>query len=105
MMHITGGAYSKLKPLLQSADAHIFNSHSLNPQEIFFELYKKGVSDEEMYKTFNSGIGFIIGISEKDVDVVLSKAKTFNAEVIGKVLPGSGKIMIDSKFSKKRITY
>ncbi|GAH88384.1 unnamed protein product, partial [marine sediment metagenome] len=61
MMHITGGAFTKLKELLPNADAIITNEHSLEPKEIFWELYRKGISDEEMYKTFNCGIGFVLG--------------------------------------------
>ncbi len=35
MMHITGGAYSKLKQLLNGCSIFINNRHSINPQEIF----------------------------------------------------------------------
>jgi len=63
MMHITGGAYTKLKKLLENADAKI-TQHSLNPQSIFRKLSKK-ISDIEMYKTFNCGIGFILSTPKK----------------------------------------
>ena len=40
-----------------------------------------------MYNVFNMGIGFILAVNEKDVDVVLEKLAEINepAYVIGKV--------------------
>ena len=100
MMHITGGAYSKLKDLLENTDVEINRAHKLEPQNIFKELYKRGVSDEEMYKTFNCGIGFILSVSSKDADNVITELDT---DIIGKVVSGTGKIKIESMFSDKVI--
>ncbi len=106
MMHITGGAFTKLKDLLDDdANATIRNDHTLNPQKIFWELYKKGVSDEEMYKTFNCGIGFVLGANKKDVGGILKQIKGFKADIIGAIIQGDGKVMIQSQFSKKEIRY
>jgi len=104
MMHITGGAFTKLKGVLtESLDVIIHKNHSLEPQPIFDELYKRGVSDEEMYKTFNCGIGFVLGVSKRDAKKIVSKLDY--ADVIGEVKQGSGKIIIDSMFSNKQIEY
>ena len=100
MMHITGGAYSKLKELLENTDVEINRVHKLGPQNIFKELYKRGVSDEEMYKTFNCGIGFILSASSEDADNVITELDT---DIIGRVVPGTGKIKIESMFSDKVI--
>ena len=100
MMHITGGAYSKLKDLLENTDVEINKVHKLEPQNIFKELYKRGVSDEEMYKTFNCGIGFILSVSSKDANNVINGLDT---DIIGKVVSGTGKIKIESMFSDKVI--
>jgi len=105
MMHITGGAFTKLKDLLDNTDAMIRNDHELEPQEIFFELYRRGISDEEMYKTFNCGIGFILGVDRKDVDEIIKEIKNFKADVIGEITLGEGKVKIQSKFSRKQIEY
>lgn len=105
MMHITGGAFTKLKDLLYNADAIITNEHNLEPKEIFWELYKKGISDEEMYKTFNCGVGFVLGVSKEDSNRCLDEIKDFKADIIGKVIPGTGKIKIQSKFSDREIEY
>lgn len=100
MMHITGGAYSKLKDLLENTDVEINRVHKLEPQNIFKELYKRGVSDEEMYKIFNCGIGFILSVSSEDTDNVITELDT---DIIGKVVSGTGKIKIESMFSDKVI--
>lgn len=105
MVHITGGAFTKLKDLLNNADAKIRRSHKLKPQPIFKELYKKGVSDKEMYKIFNCGIGFILSVEPKDAHKILSEIKNFKADIIGEIIPGTGKVIIESSFSNKKIIF
>lgn len=105
MMHITGGGFTKLKSLLRNCDAVINRGHGLKPQEIFFELYERGVSDDEMYKIFNCGIGFVIGINERDADKVLNEIKTYKADVIGRIDVGRGDVIIKSEFSEKQVVY
>jgi phosphoribosylaminoimidazole (AIR) synthetase len=56
-----------------------------------------------MYKIFNCGIGLIISVNHKEVDKILSKIKTFKADMIGKIIPGNGRVIIDSAFSNKKI--
>lgn len=96
MMHITGGAYTKLKDLLYGADVKLNRSHRLRPQQIFKDLYEKGISDEEMYKTFNCGIGFILSVSPKGADRITPE---LDADVIGEITSGTGRVIIESMFS------
>lgn len=100
MIHITGGAYTKLKSLLKKTDA-IIDFGNLKIQSIFKELYKKGISDQDMYRTFNCGIGFVFSVSQKDSLKIVSQMK--GVHIIGKVLLGSGNVKINSIFSKKEI--
>jgi len=102
MMHITGGAYTKLKDLLGCADVKLKRDHKLQPQPIFRDLYKKGISDEEMYQTFNCGIGFILSVSPQDANKIVSE---LDADIIGEITSGSGKIKIESMFSDKEIEF
>ena len=102
MMHITGGAYTKLRDLLGCADVKINRNHKLQPQPIFRYLYKQGIPDEEMYKTFNCGVGFILSVSPQDADKIVSG---LDADIIGEVTSGSGKIKIESMFSDKEIEF
>ncbi len=96
--HYSVRAFTKLKDLLCNADIIMRNDHRLKPQEIFFELYERGISDEEMYRTFNCGIGFVFGVNKEDVNAVLNRIKEFKADAIGEVY-------IRSQFSKKEISY
>ena len=104
MMHITGGAFTKLKNILHESDIYINNRHKLNPQGIYYEIHDKGVSDEEMYKTFNCGIGFLFSIPESNVQSCLNSIKDYKSDIIGQVVKGNNKIKIKSKFSHKIIT-
>jgi phosphoribosylformylglycinamidine cyclo-ligase len=103
MMHMTGGAFTKLKDLLDSqSDVLIHRNHNLKPLPIFTEIYKKGLSDEKMYKTFNCGIGFIISVPKNHVEKVLKK---LNGSIIGEVIPGHGQVIVQSKFSNAEVIY
>ena len=100
MMHITGGAYTKIKSLLKKTDA-LIHFDKVKVQPIFRELYKRGVDSKEMYRTFNCGIGFIISVAQKDSFKIVSRTK--GAYIIGRVVSGSGFVKIKSMFSKKEI--
>lgn len=103
--HITGGAFTKLKELLNGADAVIKSTHGLTPPKIFKELYKKGISDKEMYKTFNCGIGLILSAPPKEAVRILRQIKNFKADIVGEVISGNGKVEIASFFSNKKIIF
>ncbi len=102
-MHITGGAFTKLRDILPpDADILIHREHSLKPQPIFKELYQRGVSDEEMYKTFNCGVGFIVSVSREDIRKI---PFTGDIDIIGEVVPGAGKVQIESAFREVVVEY
>lgn len=105
MTHITGGAFTKLKNLLNNTDIKITRNHKLKPQVIFQELYQRGVSDEEMYKTFNCGTGFILSVNPAEAEKIISKITPFNADIIGEIIPGTGQVKIESLFSDKEIIF
>ncbi|MAG47052.1 hypothetical protein CL617_00470 [archaeon] len=103
MMHITGGSFTKLRSLLHDSNVFIYRDHGLEPQNIFFEIYNRNVSDEEMYKTFNCGIGFVLSVNEQDCDDIISRITDFKVDIIGEVLPGNEDVMIESKFSNGNV--
>jgi len=106
MAHITGGAFTKLKDLLGSNLDAILEEHILNPQPIFYEVYERGVPDEKMYKIFNCGTGFIIGVAERQAEELLGKIRQrFRADRVGVVEKGNGKVKIPSAFSLKTVEF
>lgn len=106
MQHITGGAFTKIKDLLSGKDVIIHRNHKLKPYKIFRELYDKGITDHEMYQTFNCGIGFILSVSPKDANkILLQLNEEFKADIIGEVKRGTGQVRIESMFSKKVIIF
>lgn len=106
MVHITGGAFTKLKePLGDELDALIHKTDETKPQSIFYELSKRGVSDEEMYRTFNCGIGLVLSVSERSLEAILGEFAFggFKPKVIGEVISGKGRVRIKSAFSRRGV--
>lgn len=98
IMHITGGAYAKLKDVLpKDCNAKIKKLPKINP--IFKEIYSNGATDEEMYKTFNCGFGLILSVSPKDFTSVCIAVGGYE---IGEIVRGNGEIVIDSVFNQNK---
>ena len=106
-MHITGGAFTKLKDLLPGADARVTRDHGLEPHPIFRELHQEGVGDQEMYKTFNCGVGFVLGVPQQQASACVDTIKKagFESDVVGEVVKGEGRVHVASKFSDADLTY
>lgn len=112
MCHVTGGSYTKLLDFSDDeTDLRINNKHRLKPQAIFYEMYKKlnnkgrkKFADEDMYKTFNCGIGFIISVSSTAAREIHSESE-LDTDIIGEVVRGDGKVRLESMFSKKEIIF
>lgn len=94
MMHITGGAFSKLKDILKDADAVIEKFPHV--PRIFYDIYAKRVSNKTMYATFNCGVGFVLSVPKSEVVSILSHFK--KSAVIGRVEEGTGMVRIVSAF-------
>jgi phosphoribosylformylglycinamidine cyclo-ligase len=63
MAHITGGGLLNLKRMTDFG----FEIKMPSPHSIFENIQEKGnVDTEEMYKTFNMGVGFMVVVSEED---------------------------------------
>ena len=106
MAHITGGGFKKMIDIInENIDIVINRKHKIEPQSIFKLIKERGnLSDGEMYKTFNNGIGFILVVEKSIVDDVLSILRKYHkADIIGFAEKGSGKIRIESQYSDKTI--
>ncbi len=103
LAHITGGAFSKLDRL--SFGNIGFNVTNLpNPPRLFQKIQEiTKLSDYEMYRTFNMGIGFCIIAPESyysDIEKVCQKHNT-KTHVIGNITSEKGVFI--TKPNKKKI--
>ena len=89
MSHITGGGfYENLPRMLKDGLGVEINVNSFPRPEIFNLIMKTGnIEDKEMYNVFYMGLGFVMAVDSKDVDVVLNELASVNepAYVVGKV--------------------
>lgn len=105
MAHITGGAFSKLERIAKAGGVGFYLDSMPAPPPIFELLKRYGkVSDEEMYRVFNMGVGFCIVVDPDDVDRVIEICRTHGTKAlkIGKIVKRRG-IEIKSPFSGRRI--
>ena len=66
LAHITGGAFSKLSRIGSKAGVG-FDIHLPKPKQVFKLMQKIGMlSDREMFRTFNMGVGFVIVVPGED---------------------------------------
>lgn len=74
LSHITGGGLLENIPrVLPENVTAVINSNSWTRPAIFDWLQSEGnVIDEEMYRTFNNGIGMVVCVAEKDAQQTLS---------------------------------
>jgi phosphoribosylformylglycinamidine cyclo-ligase len=90
MAHITGGGLKNLPRLKKGVEFRI--TDPFKPQEVYVHLQKLGnVTDEEMYKTFNMGMGFSIVAEKGEVEGILKiLGGKVEAKVVGEVVEGEG---------------
>jgi phosphoribosylformylglycinamidine cyclo-ligase len=90
LAHITGGGIvDNLVRVIPDACDAVIHSKSWEIQPVFQFLKKAGnISDEEMFRTFNNGIGMIAVVPEKAVDEVVIRLKAMNERcyVIGEIV-------------------
>jgi len=95
MAHITGGGLPEnvARALGPNCDA-IIDTDRWTPPPIFPYLQHLGVDQEEMFRVFNMGIGFVFVVRNRDASGVLRKLETSGAQpvVIGDVTHGSGEV-------------
>ncbi len=98
MAHITGGGLVGNIPrvLPKNRDA-VLDGDSWPVPPIFSWLQRKGpIQQQEMYRVFNMGIGFVLIVAEDFADSITKKLRRCGETVyrIGTVGAGSGKVVI-----------
>jgi len=94
--HITGGGlYDNVPRILPDTVDLAVDPASLNPPLIYRLIQQLGgVSDAEMYRVFNMGIGLVIIVSPDSGEIVRAAAQDIGLEatVIGRIVEGSKQV-------------
>jgi phosphoribosylformylglycinamidine cyclo-ligase len=98
--HITGGGFQdNVDRILPGGCDAVIDTGSWTPDPIYKFLQDAGnVESDEMYHTFNMGIGMVLVVDAENADrVVASPAiAAFEPEVIGRIAKGTGKVILES---------
>ena len=95
--NITGGGLSdNLKRVIPNNLFANIDLNKIKTKEIFRWLKKNGVSNNEMLKTFNCGVGFCLIINPKNLKKITNYfTNEYKPYVIGKILSGKNKIKLN----------
>ena len=99
MAHITGsGLVGNIPRILPNNLSVELNKKSWKINPIFSLIQKLGnINDDEMYKVFNMGIGFVIivdkNIAKKILNILMKYS--FKSQIIGRVINGDRKIIFN----------
>lgn len=91
MAHVTGGGFYENIPRMFKGDfTAVINKNSYQLPEIFKYLMNKGVAEEQMYNTFNMGIGMVLAVDKSIAKEVLNALSLLKEEAyeIGYVQAG-----------------
>ncbi len=99
--NITGGGLrdnlSRIIPRGKTAEINLKNIKTF---KIFKWLKKSGVSEQEMLKTFNCGIGFCLIVKKNKIKKIQKIfPKKFKPYIIGKIKNGKDKVVLNEKIS------
>lgn len=96
LSHITGGGLLENLPRVIPKNCNaVVDTNSWQWPEIFQWLQAQGnVETQEMYRTFNCGVGMVICVAQEDVDKSLStlNAAGHSAWVIGRIVSGDNRV-------------
>ena len=99
--NITGGGLAdNIKRIIPENLVAEIDLTKINTSKIFRWLKKNDISDKEMLKTFNCGVGFCLIISPKNLDKVKKYfTKEFKPYVIGKISKGRNKVKLNGSIN------
>ncbi len=99
--NITGGGLvdniSRIVPNKLCAD---INLDKIKPLKIFTWLKNNNISDKEMLKTFNCGVGFCLIISRKNLNKISKYfTRSYKPYIIGKISRGKNKVKLNGNIN------
>jgi phosphoribosylformylglycinamidine cyclo-ligase len=101
LAHITGGGITENLPrILPPGTAALVDKSAWTPNAVFRYLQRVGgVPEDDMYRTFNMGIGMIIGCAPDDADraaLMLQSAGETRVHRIGRIVEGEPGVVYGS---------
>ena len=99
MAHITGGGLPGNLPRVLPKGCQAVIKRSSWPRPPIFDLLAKWgpVAEQEMYRVFNMGIGFVLVVRPSFAESILRQFKRAKQEayLIGRIRPGPNKVIIE----------
>ncbi len=97
--NITGGGLPEnIKRVIPDGLCAQINLKKINTLQIFRWLKKNNISDIEMLKTFNCGVGFCLIINPKNINKINKFfSKNYKPYVIGRITSGQIKVKLNDK--------
>lgn len=98
VVHITGGGfYENIPRIVPEGLKAVIDTNKIETPEIFNLLGKWGnINKEEMYSTFNMGIGMVLIASKDEVECITNKLKELEEDyiILGEIERGEGKVSL-----------
>ena len=99
--NITGGGLSdNIKRIIPDKMVADINLNQIKTLNIFKWIKKNGISEKEMLKTFNCGVGFCLIINSKNLKKVIKYfSRDYKPYVIGKISKGNNKVKLNGSIN------
>ena len=99
--NITGGGLAdNIKRVIPNNFSAEIDLDKIKTSKIFKWLHENGISDKEMLKTFNCGVGFCLIINPKNLNKINKFfSKNYKPYIIGKISRGQDKIKLNEKIN------
>ena len=95
-----GGLLDNVKRIIPNKMTANIDLNQIKTLKIFEWLKKNGISEKEMLKTFNCGVGFCLIINSKDLKKVTKYfSRDYKPYVIGKISKGNNKVKLNGSIN------
>ncbi len=95
-----GGLVDNIQRIIPKNLCAEIDLNRIKTLKIFRWLYKMGVSEKEMLKTFNCGVGFCLVTNPRNLNLISKYfGKKFKPYIIGKITKNSKKVKLSGKIS------
>ena len=95
-----GGLMDNIKRVIPDSLIADIDLKKVKTSKIFKWLYKNGISENEMLKTFNCGVGFCLIVNSKKYEKIKKYfSRKFKPYIIGKISKGKNKVKINGSIN------